>query len=121
MREQLLYRVNQQLLIWGEEEYEALSGPYGKGSLPPGFYTIQVRRVTDSQLLRESFRHADSGVAFFIPITPRFETDRSGFGIHPDGYHPQHFNISSSPSSAFIFLFLTYRKRDQVQLLIFST
>ena len=85
MREQLLYRLNQRLLIWGEEEYQAVSGPYGKGALPPGFYTIEVRHVIDSQLLRESFRHADSGVAFFIPITPRFNTERSGFGIHPDG------------------------------------
>lgn len=81
----LVYHVNKNILVWGDETYRAVSGPYGKGTLPPGFYDVKRRHVVSSSTLSEPFRHSESGRAFFIPIWPRFDTERSGFGIHPDG------------------------------------
>jgi hypothetical protein len=73
-------------LTWGQETFQARSGPYGKGSLPDGVYSISFNTVGDGNGLGKSFRIGN--LAFFVPITPRFATARNGFGIHPDGNVP---------------------------------
>ena len=69
-------------LTLSNKSYAVVSGPYGHGSLPDGTYTIKTREVVDRGLPAS---YKAGGTEFFIPITPDFETDRDGFGIHPDG------------------------------------
>jgi len=63
--------------------FNCVSGPYGKGALPPGKYEI-----------KKPYKLADNGnidaymgesYAWVAPITPLFECDRTGLLIHPDG------------------------------------
>ena len=79
------FQLSQGRLVWGTKSYKATSGPYGKGSLPTGKYIVQKRMVTNSPSLAKGFRDPKSGEAWFIPLTPRFSTARTGLGIHPDG------------------------------------
>lgn len=63
--------------------YQIITGGHGKGALPLGTYEVRKRHVTEGAHLDAGFRAG--GVAFFIPLNPPDTTDRSGFGIHPDG------------------------------------
>lgn len=84
----LLFRASQNELIWDDVRYEAISGPHGKGQLPDGVYEILVRNSFESSELKDSYRDPLTGLAFFIPVVPMFDTVRHGFGIHPDGNVP---------------------------------
>lgn len=64
-------------------EWAARSGPWGKGKLPDGLYRIGAA-VSLSGASNTSYKDA-ADFAWWCPITPRFETPRSGLGIHPDG------------------------------------
>lgn len=75
-------------LTWNGASYAAISGPYRTGALPEGSYTVRVRHVVVGGALSSSFKDPKTGNAWFIPISPDFETDRSGLGIHPDGGIP---------------------------------
>ena len=75
-------------LAWGGATYTAVSGPFGKGELPEGSYTVRVRHVVVGSTLGQSYTDPKTGDAWFIPISPEFDTSRSRFGIHPDGGKP---------------------------------
>jgi len=78
----LVFDADDEVLIWGKEKYHGISGPHGKGELPQGFYSVLRKHVVVHDL-PDSFCY--KGVCFFIPIQPKFRTERGGFGIHPDG------------------------------------
>ena len=65
------------------DSWIAVSGPWGAGALPAGSYTLPGGPCA----LPESQRpYCDpSGNCWWQAIEPDFETDRDGFGIHPDG------------------------------------
>lgn len=83
----LVFHKAKSRLIWGEDEYKAVSGPYGLGPLPDGFYEV-LRRNVVAHGLGAPYQDPESGLNFFIPLNPLFDTHRSGFGIHPDGNTP---------------------------------
>jgi len=60
----------------------AISGGGGKGFLPNGSYTASgfMPNVPDG-----GDSYGRLGVSFFIPITPKFPTERTLLGIHFDG------------------------------------
>lgn len=67
--------------------WPAVSGPYGKGELPEGGYTIAPPAILEGVPANEAYRDK-KGHTWFAPLRPQFPTDRSGFGIHPDGNVP---------------------------------
>ncbi len=77
-------------LTWGVDEYEVVTGGYGKGPIPDGAYDIEVYNavVGDSSSMRSGFVNPLNGGGWFLPLTPKFSTTRDGFGIHPDGNLP---------------------------------
>jgi len=74
-------------LRWG-----AISGPYGKGSLPSGLYDVGRREVTGYTSAVDSPYRDKTGKGFFVPVYAKFETNRGKkdgrLGIHPDGNVP---------------------------------
>jgi hypothetical protein len=74
-------------LSWDMEKYEAVSGPWGSGSLPKGEYAVKVYDVVVNSP-EPGFTDPMTGQSWFIPIKPKFATLRSGLGIHPDGNVP---------------------------------
>lgn len=63
-----------------------ISGPYGKGYAPLGEYSSTAYSgPKEIETVANAEAYAQYGVGFFIPIFPKFETDRFGLGIHPDG------------------------------------
>ncbi len=66
--------------------WNATSGPFGRGALPAGNYTIGNATAIDSAS-NPSFRDPANN-AWWVPITPTFTTDRTSLGIHPDGGTP---------------------------------
>ncbi len=81
----LVFDKSQGVLLWGSKRFRAISGPYGKKALPSGKYLIKRRNVVVGGHLSSSYRDNITGKAWFIPIKPTFNTNRAGFGIHPDG------------------------------------
>ena len=77
-------------LKWGVDEYEVVSGGYGKGAIPNGIYDIERYKavVGDKSTMKSGFVNPANGRGWFLPLTPRFSTVRHGFGIHPDGNLP---------------------------------
>ena len=66
--------------------WEAVSGPHGKGELPAGEYTLKGSPVDVPEDHPQQASYCDdSGNCWWQPITPEFETTRTGLGIHPDG------------------------------------
>lgn len=63
--------------------WAATSGPFGKGKAPKGKYMVGEVKAIDPSA-NKSFRDPD-GLAWFAPLTPEFQTDRSSLGLHPDG------------------------------------
>lgn len=63
--------------------WRSLSGAWGKGMLPTGEYIIGPVRTLPDTKKNNSFK--GKGVPWFAPITPKFKTDRTELGIHPDG------------------------------------
>jgi hypothetical protein len=67
------------------QEYPAISGPHGRGRLPSGEYEIgEVDEVEGTHPNYNSYLD-ETGKAWWVPLKPRFKTDRYGLGIHPDG------------------------------------
>ena len=62
----------------------AITGPYKKGALPKGVYTIKQALEIENCKQNESYIDR-SGFAWWCSITPTFVTSRTGLGIHPDG------------------------------------
>ena len=77
-------------LKWGSDEYDVVTGGYGKGQIPDGVYIIEVRKVVvgNDTTMQSGFVNPSTKRGWFIPLTPKFTTNRHGFGIHPDGNLP---------------------------------
>jgi hypothetical protein len=60
--------------------WPAISGPWGKGSLPDGTYTIQRPMLTSEPSMKDS-----NGFGWKARLEPSFSTERFGLLIHPDG------------------------------------
>ncbi|MDH5731361.1 MAG: hypothetical protein OEZ58_20435 [Gammaproteobacteria bacterium] len=70
------------------QNWVAKSGPYGKGKLPNGLYTIgSCFEVRPPNYQNGAYKGMDN-FAWFCRLEPQFETDRTGLGIHPDGNKP---------------------------------
>ncbi|GBR72798.1 hypothetical protein NO1_0267 [Candidatus Termititenax aidoneus] len=69
--------------------YQAVSGGWGKGSLPTGKYSTG-KLWTPEQIaaLSNAASYQVFSFGFFLPLVPKFETDRTELGIHPDGGVP---------------------------------
>lgn len=78
------FSIEKKELIWGGKSFSAISGGFGKGSLPKGSYTVKVRHVVVNPP-DSGYQDALAKNSWFIPIEPDFSTTRRGFGIHPDG------------------------------------
>lgn len=59
----------------------ARSGPWGRGRAPAGLY--EMARPTEIAP-HPSYRDG-TGFTWWAALSPLFPTERSGFGIHPDG------------------------------------
>lgn len=77
-------------LKWLADEYEVITGGYGKGAIPDGMYTIEVYRAVegDKSSMSSGFVNPLTGRGWFLPLVAKFSTTRHGFGIHPDGNLP---------------------------------
>ena len=84
-RTAMIYNANTGILLWDGDVFKCISGPYGKGVIDYGKWRVKKHHVVEGHLLRDSFRDPETGIAFFIPLIPLFETPRTGIGIHPDG------------------------------------
>jgi len=90
----LVFDIKQKKLTWPLKNlsWNAVSGPFGAGALPPGLYDIARREITDYTNKVDLPYRDKSGLGFFVPIYPKFNTNRgkSGgrLGIHPDGNKP---------------------------------
>ena len=75
-----------------QKNWNAVSGQYGVGVLPVGLYDISRREITEYTNKIDLPFQDKSGKGFFVPIYPKFNTNRgkSGgrLGIHPDGNKP---------------------------------
>ena len=83
----IILSVSNQSLIMNGKLYHAISGPFGRGTLPSGEYIMGDLCVLNSEDCDEGFvfRNKLKDLAFWIKLTPNFKTDRDGLGIHPDG------------------------------------
>jgi hypothetical protein len=69
--------------------YHAMSGGWGKGSLPAGKYsTGKLWPPEQIAALSNAASYQALGFGFFLPLIPKFTTDRTELGIHPDGGVP---------------------------------
>ena len=83
------YHIKKQELVFSIfgiviKRFKAISGPYGKGSAPVGEYSVALPLVIDERVEKNK-PYTVNGFAFWCLLVPRFKTDRSGIGIHPDG------------------------------------
>jgi hypothetical protein len=77
-------------LTWCDKvlkQFPAVSGPYGKGELPTGAYSVASAVSLHDVPANEAYRDK-AGNTWFAPLKPLFATERKGFGIHPDGNVP---------------------------------
>lgn len=90
----LIFDRSKKTLSWPLKElsWSAISGPFGAGALPPGLYDIARREITGYTNKVDTPYRDKTGLGFFVPIYPKFDTNRgkSGgrLGIHPDGNVP---------------------------------
>jgi hypothetical protein len=72
--------------------WNAVSGPFGAGPLPVGLYDIARREITEYTNKVDVPYRDKTGMGFFVPIYPKFQTNRGKtggrLGIHPDGNKP---------------------------------
>lgn len=72
-------------LRWDGDAYAAVSGPEGEGTLPIGKYFVR-KTIADSDVDESYCIVGSSGkTCFFIILEAKFQTYRTGFGIHPMG------------------------------------
>jgi hypothetical protein len=90
----LIFDRKKKALSWPSKNlsWNAISGPFGAGALPPGLYDLGRREVTGYTANIDLSYRDKTGRGFFVPIYPKFQTHRgrSGgrLGIHPDGNKP---------------------------------
>lgn len=90
----LIFDRNLKKLSWPlkKKSWNAVSGPFGAGALPAGLYDISRREITGYTNKVDLPYQDATGNGFFVPIYPKFETNRGKvggrLGIHPDGNKP---------------------------------
>ncbi len=90
----LIFDIKQKKLTWPSKNlsWNAISGPFGAGALPPGLYDISRREITGYTNKVDVPYRDKTGMGFFVPIYPKFNTNRGKtggrLGIHPDGNKP---------------------------------
>lgn len=68
------------------EPFKSISGGGGKGPLPFGEYNLYPPMdITHNFKGWESYTR--DGIGFFCSLAPKFETNRTLLGVHPDGKH----------------------------------
>ena len=72
-------------LAWEDTEYNVVSGPWQNGAIPNGDFEIKIRNVVVGSNLESGFEDTQTNKRWFIPLEAKFQTNRQGFGIHPDG------------------------------------
>ena len=71
-------------LCIGDQQWECISGKYGKGSLPSGIYNLN--KCYKLEFVKgETEAYTGKEFAWVARLEPQFETDRTGLLIHPDG------------------------------------
>lgn len=70
----------------GYNSYPCISGPWGKGYLPFGKYHVNNCYFMKDDGTVDAFKREDK--PWVAKLTPLFETDRTGFFLHPDGNVP---------------------------------
>lgn len=76
-------------LTWGADSWPAVSGVGSSAKAPAGTYNVERRLLVPRQkFTKAGFNDPVTGQGFFVPITPTFDTGRTGLGIHPDGTPP---------------------------------
>lgn len=65
------------------DEWHALSGGWGFGSLPHGIYELTNARQLPDEDQFKAYKH--DGFPWGIDLKPQFKTHRTGLMIHPDG------------------------------------
>ncbi len=70
------------------KSWKAASGPYGKGRLEKGIYTIGTMVDVNPPNYRKGAFKDSAGNAWFCPIKSDSTSTRKGLGIHPDGSVP---------------------------------
>ena len=65
---------------------EALSGGWGKGTIPLGVYNLGIPAKLSDEKKNNPYKK--QGYPWWIGLQAIHKTDRSGFGIHPDGNVP---------------------------------
>jgi len=79
---------NDTLTAPDSRSWPAVSGPCGRGRLDSGKYKIGPVTVLDSSAPNNKPYRDRRGFAWWCPLKPLFECDRTGLGIHPDGNIP---------------------------------
>jgi hypothetical protein len=71
--------------LWDPDgnSWSAVSGPWGKGCLPNGIYTLEAPVITDEKGMKDV-----NGFGWKTRLVPQFKTERFGLLIHPDGNIP---------------------------------
>lgn len=81
-------------ILWVENDHgqmiqwSAISGPWGRGALPSGIYEVSELVDIDPFEPRNAPYKDIKGRAWWMGIYAKFQTDRGGLGIHPDGNVP---------------------------------
>lgn len=65
-------------------EIPAVSGPFGKGCLPNGWYKVLPPAAPARRSARRIACPRDVRGAWILPVIPQFETERNNLGIHPN-------------------------------------
>ncbi|NEN23578.1 murein L,D-transpeptidase [Cryomorpha ignava] len=81
----LIYDIKRGYLTWNGRSYRAISGPFRNGTLETGKYRIETKKVVSNILNKVGFQSSGSNQGWFIPLSPLFDSNRFGLGIHPDG------------------------------------
>jgi len=90
----LIFDRTKKQLSWPAKNitWNAVSGPFGAGRLPIGLYDIARREITQYTNKADVPYRDKTGMGFFLPIYPKFNTNRGKvggrLGIHPDGNKP---------------------------------
>lgn len=89
-------------LIWGDKKWDAVSGPFDKGTLPIGNYKVDPTKASDEPAEADMYiTDAKGKLGYYIPIYADFKTDRDNLAIHPDGGDPgTHGCVGISASQA---------------------
>ena len=87
--DEIVYSLSAHTIVWRDDAgnvmatYNGISGPYGNGPLPSGYYVgSNLRSRTAAGMVCN--RGTDSTVGFSLDLDPQFSTERTLLRIHPD-------------------------------------